>query len=314
MFEKITEKINNAKNILIFTHINPDGDAVGSSFALKYALEKIGKNAKIIFEEPLSELFSMFPENYLTAETYSGEYDLKISLDSSDLKRLGKTAGYFIEDTILIDHHGTNQRYADVCYVDADSPSTGEIIFDLVSEMGIEFDKDIADGLYAAMMTDTGGFMYSNTTPDTHKKAARLMEAGADYEMLNRRLNVEKSYETYLLNALCIEKMEFFADKKICLTFFDNAFCEEKGITLDDLNGMSAVVSSVKGIEIAVFISETVKGKLKVSLRSVGDADVAAISTAFGGGGHKKAAGFITENMTYGELKEKILKMAEERL
>ena len=314
MFEEIINKIKSAGNILIFTHINPDGDAVGSSFALMKALRKIGKKADIIFEEPLSDYFAFFNFEYLTADTYKGGYDLKISLDSSDTKRLGRRAEFFTGDTILIDHHGTNLRYAEICYVDADSPSTGEIIFDLIEEMGIERDKDISDGLYAAMMTDTGGFMYSNTTAETHRKAALAIESGADYVTLNRKLNVEKSYESQRLSALCVEKMEFFHDRKICLSYFDNELCGKYGLSLDDLNGMSATVSSIKDVEIAIFISETVKGQIKVSLRSVDYADVSEISVAFGGGGHKKAAGFVAENISYAELKAKLIEMAEQRV
>ena len=314
MFEKITEKINGAESILIFTHINPDGDAIGSSWALMKALGKIGKKAQIILNEPLGDFFSMFGSDYPTPETFSGEYDLKIALDSSDTKRLGKAYEFFKGDTVLIDHHGTNTRYAGICYVDEDSPSTGEIIFDLLEEMGIERDREISNGIYAALMTDTGGFMYSNTTADTHKKAALLIESGAEYIMLNRKLNVEKSYKMHRLSAHCIDCMEFFEDGKICLSFFDNKFCEENNITLDDLNGMSGVVSSVKGVEIAILISETVKGELKVSLRSVENADVSVISTAFGGGGHMKAAGFLAENISYDELKNKLIEMARERI
>ena len=132
--------------------------------------------------------------------------------------------------------------------------------------------------------------------------------------MLNRKLNVEKSYKMHRLSAFCIEKMEFFAEGRICISFLDNNLCAENNITSDDLNGMSGVVSSVKGVEVAILISELIKGELKVSLRSVNYVDVAEISTAFGGGGHKKAAGFIARDIGFDELKKKLLKMSEERL
>ena len=314
MYEKIIEKINNADKILIFSHINPDGDAIGSSAALKLALESLGKKADIVIDSHIPENLDIFGVKILGYEDVKGEYDLNISLDSSDMKRLGRAAEYFKGNTALIDHHGTNVRYAEECVVVPGGAAAGELVYDLLEEMGITPDIPMANALYAAMMTDTGGFMHQSTQPSTHVKAARLMELGAEFMYLNRKLNVEKSYREQIMNAYCVERMEFYEDGKICLSYFDHEFCASHYLDNESISGLSSKPVSVKGVETGIFISEIEKDIFKVSMRSVEKVNVASISVFFGGGGHIRAAGFIVENYTYKDLKNKLLELTIEQL
>lgn len=311
VFKEISEKIKSAKNVLIFTHINPDGDAVGSAFALSEAINGMEKRADVIFDSPLSSVYTVLGSRYVTPETVNDCYDLKISVDCSDMKRLGKCGEFFKGNTIVIDHHGTNQRFGELNYINAESPSTGEIIYELLSYMEAEITPGIATALYGAMMTDTGGFMHSNTTPETHIRAAELMKLGAEYVLVNRKLMQEKSYEGHLLNSYCVQKMSFYFGGRLCISVFDNAFCKEKNLDNEKISGLSGVPVSVEGAEAGIFISETEKGKVKVSLRSASECNVDGIAESFGGGGHKKAAGFLIENSSAEEIMLKLIKCFE---
>lgn len=303
-----------AENILLLSHINPDGDAIGSVYGFKKALESLGKTVYAVTEEPLSDYFGMFKSEFFVQSDFDEEYDLVVALDTGDTKRLGKCVELFKGETAVIDHHGTNEGYGKYNYIDSSASSTGEIIFDILEDMNVIISPDAATGLYAAMLTDTGGFIYSNTTARTHRKSARLIEAGADYIYVNKKLMEEKSYETHRITALCVQKMEFFSDGKLCMIILDNDFCVKNNITSESIGGLSALPRTVSGVDTGVFISETVKGKTKVSLRSSEIVDVAEISVMFGGGGHTRAAGFTSEDASPFEIKEKLVEILEGKL
>lgn len=314
MFSDVITAIEESERILILTHINPDGDAIGSSYAFKKALESLGKTVYAVLPEPLSDYFHMFSDEFITMDNFNEECDLVVALDTGDTNRLGKCVSLFKGETVVIDHHETNKGYGKYNHIEGDAPSTGEVLFDLLSYMNIIISPETATGLYAAMLTDTGGFLYSNTTAKTHKKVARLIEEGADYYYINKKLMEEKSYETHRVSALLIENMEFFSEGKLCICCFDNDFCVKNNITLDTISGLSALPRTVSGVDTGVLISEVVKGKTKVSLRSDTIVDVSEISVAFGGGGHKRAAGFTTEEYTPAEIKEKLAEMIKPEL
>lgn len=290
MNTSVAKLLNNAENILILTHLNPDGDALGSTAGFKLMLEKMGKKATVLLEREPAPLFSVFGDNYSWGEP-EGEFDLVVSLDCGDLKRLGECEKYFKGNTLSIDHHISNSRFADVNYVEPQAAATGEIIYDLVKYLGVEFDKEIASSLYGAILTDTGGFMFSNTTKKTHLIAGELIGFGADYYNLNKKLMQEKDYKRHLISAKAIENAEFEADGKICICLFDNELCENLNITDDDLNGLAQVTRSISGVEAGVLITEITKGIVKVSLRSDELVNVALVAEAFGGGGHIRASG-----------------------
>ena len=314
MVGDIIRSIEEAENILILTHVNPDGDAIGSSYALKKGLETLGKRVYAVTEEPVSDYFHMFKEEFISYDEFNEEYDLVISLDTGDMKRLGKCAELFSGETIVIDHHKTNEGYGKFNYIDGDSASCGEIIADFLEDMNIYISPEAATGLYAAILTDTGGFIYQNTTPETHRKAARLIEVGADYIYINKKLIEEKSYESHKASAVCIEKMEFYAGGKLCIVVLDNDYCIKNNITKSSINGLSSLPRTVCGVDTGVLISEVEKGKTKVSLRTDSIVDAAEISVMFGGGGHKRAAGFISEELTPFEMKEKLIEIITARL
>lgn len=314
MYADIIRVIEEAENILLLTHINPDGDAVGSVYGFKKSLEYIGKTVYAVTEEPLPRYLSMFQHEFITKNNFDEEYDLVIAIDTGDMGRLGKCGELFRGETAVIDHHGTNEGFGKYNHVDGESGSCGEIIFDFIADMNIPVTPDAATGLYAAILSDTGGFIYQNTKADTHRKVAWLIEAGADYLFINKKLMEEKSYETHRVTALCVEKMEFFKEGKLCVISLDNDFCKNNDITKESLNGIASLPRTVSGVDTGVLISETEKGTVKVSLRSDEIVDVSEISVMFNGGGHKRAAGFRTEEYTMEEVREKLIDIITEKL
>jgi len=314
MYADVIRAVEEAESILLLTHVNPDGDAIGSAYGFKKALESLGKTVWAVTEEPLSDYFHMFRDEFTVLGDFYEDYDLCIALDTGDLDRLGKCAELFKGETAVIDHHGTNKGYGKYNHIDGESGSCGEIIFDILSDMNVIIGPEAATGLYAALLTDTGGFIYSNTKADTHRKAAWLIGAGADYIYINKKMLEEKSYETHKATALCVDNMEFFCGGKLCVVALDNEKCVNNGITKESLNGISSITRTVSGVDTGVLITETEKGKTKVSLRSDEIVDVSEISVMFGGGGHKRAAGFVSEKLNVGELKEKLTKIITKKL
>ena len=314
MFKDIAEKIEKAQNIIILTHINPDGDALGSSAGLKLALCKSGKNATVLLEKEVPEMFSVFGKNFSWGE-HKGECDLVISVDCGDKERLGECSKYVdMFETVNIDHHISNTLFGNVNYVDSKASAAGEIIYELISYLDIPVDSDIASMLYGAILTDTGGFMFSNTTVRTHKIAAELIGFGADFYNLNKKLMIEKDFKRQKVTAACIEKMEFFKDGKICVVVFDNEFTNKISMKDEELNGIAQVPRTVSGVEAGVLISEINKGTVKVSLRSDEIIDVAEVAEKFGGGGHKRASGIRFFGESTENVKQKIISELEKQL
>ena len=307
MFEEIAKAVKKAKKILIFTHLHPDGDALGSSVAFKKAVEQLGKDADIILEKPRSDMFSCFGDDFILREDLNKDYDLKVSLDCGDMERLGEIKDLFCKNTLSIDHHASNTYFADVNFVDPESAATGEVVYRLLKYLNIDFTSEIASALYGAILTDTGGFMFSNTSPETHVIIAELMKNGADYYNLNKKLMQEKEYRRHLITARCIENMEFFEDGKICVSVFENEETVKIGMVGDDTSGLSAVTRTVNGVEVGILITEIDKGTVKVSLRSDAYVDVSEIAVKFGGGGHIRASGITFKDKSIKEVKEALI-------
>ena len=312
-FSEVIDKIRTAERIAVFTHTMPDSDALGSAFALRGALRAMGKQADCFLEKSLSAMYDFFPSDYVTEPEEVHKYDLKISVDCGERSRLGIFSDTFEGNTINMDHHREKAAFAQTNIVDENSASTGEIIYELLLAADAEITPEIADALYAAVATDTGGFMFSNTTANTHRVAASLMEAGADFYTLNKHLLLEKTLKKYRLTALCIEQMEITQDGKIAVTALDYDTVKRLQVTADDLEGLSSLPRSIKGVEAGALLTELEEGRIKVSLRSDRIVDVAKVAASFGGGGHMRASGF-TGSGSIEELKRCIFQKLKAEL
>ena len=312
MFESIIPLIEKAEKIALFTHVNPDGDALGSSFALKIALCGAGKKCEVFLEEECrTKEFSL-----IAGKEPSGleidDCDLKIALDCSGTDRLGALGDRFRGNIAAIDHHVTETDFRGCLALDSSAAATGELVYELLNEMNIPITHDIANNLYVAISSDTGSFKYSSTTPRTMRIAASLLETGIDFAEIARVLYDSKTREYLDLYKKAIDSLEFYDDGKISLLALSNEDFDKAGLDATLASAVVTLPGSVKGVLVSAYIRQR-KDLLKVSLRSNCDIDVAEIAERFGGGGHIHAAGYSSKKPV-DELKREVLAAIRESM
>lgn len=314
VLESIKEKILNSTSIAILTHEHPDGDAIGSSLALMHGLKKIGKNVDVIIPV-VHNMYDILP-GFTEIKTYFNEdynYDLCIALDSSDLERLHVCKEIFekTKNTIVIDHHITNQNFGDVNYVNAVASSTCQNLLVILAYLDIAISKDIATCIYAGILTDTGGFRY-NVQPETFEFAAMLLETGIDIAKLYRKLfDLTTETRTKLLGR-ALEKLEVLSNGRIAYTYITKTDEVELKTIDGDQENIVNYGRNIEGVEVSILVHE-MENNYKISLRSNEYLDVSLIATKFGGGGHMKAAGFSTD-MSLDLLKQTLVTEIEKQL
>lgn len=292
---KIVEALKTAEDIALITHVSPDPDTLGSAFALKRALEKLNKQVTVYADEAYPEHLSFVYDEYLV---YSSpvSHALCMSVDCGDLGRIGDRAALLREAKISanIDHHPTNTEFADLNYILPTAAATAEIAERIISLLGVEMDLEIATRLYTALTGDTGSFRYSNTTPATMHLAAKLLDYGVDNWFINKTIFEDMSLEILKLRGALTSEMRVLADGKVCAVVLTDEMCKSYGVKSEDVDNIVNIPRSVTGCEIAASFKEAGE-KVKISLRSSSYADVSAIALKFGGGGHKRAAGFVLD-------------------
>ena len=317
-YRDVVKAIKKAKTIYIATHKNPDGDAVGSSIGLMLGLRKLGKKVKVILPS-YSDTFSVLEE---TKNTYSkieeDEVDLLIFTDLNALDRASirkedvKKAKY----TAVVDHHKQNgEPFADYIIVEDFAPAACEVVYKLLKRLKVKIDKDIATYLYAGIMTDTGSFKYSSTSPITHIIAADLIEKGVDFATLGRELLDKMKEEKLNLLSLYISKLEKLDNKRIIYGLVEYDEIEKLGLNDEDSEGMTNYGQSIDGCEVSIYVRGKSDGTYKVSMRSNGKVDIATIAQKYLGGGHTRAAGFTVETKErLEEIKEELVETIKEQL
>lgn len=308
IYPKIISKIKESSKIAIMSHIMPDGDNVGSSLALYNALIKSGKDVRLILDDEIPKIYR-FLMNSDKAER-PGRYesfDVVIVLDCGDAKRLGKSILYLENNFVInIDHHISNDEFGNLNMVDANAAATAEIIYQIIKIIGIEMDKDISECLYAAIVTDTGQFQYSNTTSITHQIAGDLINNGVNVSYMFERIYQNSSKEKVMLMKSALGTLEFHHDDRvssISLTLEQMRAINAKD---EDTDGLVNLARDIECVETAIFFKELEPGKIKVGLRSKKSVDVASVAQKFDGGGHVRAAG-CTVSGTINEVKEKVI-------
>lgn len=291
---KAAETLRAYDDFAIIAHISPDGDAIGSALGLRLGLKALGKTAKVVCEHRVPPVFEFLSGAEAVCGADAAAARCCVALDCADRRRLGLAAKLFdaAEITVCIDHHGTNGGFADVNYVDESAAATAETVYELLGALGVEIDGDMANCLYAAIVADTGRFSHSSTTAKTMRIAADLIEAGADASEISNRLFSDEPLSKARLRALAINRMELLVGGKVALTTITQADISALHASAEDTEGIVEALRDINAVEIAVFIRETRDGSYKVSMRSKREADVAAIATKFGGGGHVRAAGY----------------------
>ena len=288
-------------DFLILTHRRPDGDTLGSASVLCLGLRQLGKKAHILENPEVTEKYAHLLAG-LTQETVSENQTL-VCVDVAAPGMLQQNAG---EENIQlrIDHHGAATSFAPFELVDAIAGATGDIVYDVLIELGVKLDKPMAGALYTAVSTDTGCFRYANTNAHSYLVAAACAQAGGDLHTINQEVFDTNSLARLRLQGWIVENLRLFCGGKLAVCALPKAVEEQLGVTEDDMENISGFPRSIQGVKMAATIRET-GGGVKVSVRALPGYDAAAVCAAFGGGGHKGAAG-ASLNMTLEEATEAV--------
>lgn len=306
--DDIFEEIKKANTIVIMTHESPDGDAIGSVLAMDLALKSLGKNPDVIVPE-YSRIFSFLPDaQNIKKELEDIRYDLAISLDCADLKRLeGKQHFENAKTKIVIDHHGSNKMYGDLNFVNPVSPACCEILVEMFQYFDIEISKNIGTCILTGIITDTGGFKYSGVTTETFEFTAELLRKGVNVSDVYRRVLQTKTKANFSLIKRAIERIEVLEDGKVTFTYITHKDEEEVNSEPGDHEGLVEIGRDIEGVEVSIFIRQKEnENAYKISMRSNDYVNVSDVCIMFGGGGHPRAAGALIQG-DMKQVKQKVL-------
>ncbi|MFR7854800.1 MAG: DHH family phosphoesterase [Acutalibacteraceae bacterium] len=279
--------LERSDKFVILTHASPDGDTLGSAYALADALCALNKRVFVVCPDKIPEKFG-----YLIKEYEAFEPETVVAVDIADEKLLGSLYDrYSGRAALCIDHHSSNTKYAEMLYLEADAAAACECIYNVINELGTKITPYMASCLYTGIATDTGCFKFSNTTPRSHRYAAELIEKGADYGEINRVMFEVKSRGRIAMERKVLENIEFYYGGRCAVITVTRDMIKETGCPLGDLDGVTAMSRQIEGVQIGVTIKEKPDGKYKVSLRTFEPYNAADICAVFGGGGHIRAAG-----------------------
>lgn len=274
-------------NIVILTHAHPDGDTLGSGFALCRALMKLGKNARVINDDEIPKKYAyMFDD--LQFSDFSPEYVVAVDVATENL--LGSIQDdYKGKIDLCIDHHLTNAEYADNLLLE-DVPAACEIMYQVILELGVDIDKKIADCLYTGISTDTGCFRYASTTAQSYRFAAELIDLGAENGLINRAMFETKSKTYVNLEKLCLNGLELFCNDRVAVITVTQEMYAETGSTEQETEAIAPLTRQIEGVEVGITIKEKKDKTCKASLRTYESVNAAELARCFGGGGHSQAA------------------------
>ena len=304
---EVASLLSEHDNFKILTHNYPDGDCLGSGYALAFALRKLGKRANVAVNGKLPSKFTYLVKNY---EEQDFTPDYIVSVDVAAPQLLGESVMEGVDHIDLcIDHHGTNSLEADHRYVDDTAAAAAEIIYQLLEPLGVELDEDIAAGIYTGVSTDTGCFVYTNTTARTHHIAAAVMSY-CNWQEINSINFVIKTRAKVKMERLLYKTMEFHANGKIAIVYTTLAMCEAMGTGDDEMEGLANIPRRIEGVKIGITMREKEGGVFKVSVRTNDGINASEFCQQFGGGGHPAASGCSIEG-DLGTVKKKLVDAAE---
>ena len=293
--ERIVETIFLANSILLFPHVNMDGDCLGSSVALCKGLRTLGKTAYVLIEDEIPANLTFLDNSYCTFDQNIIENpDICMTVDCAGIERFEKRKDKFLQGKTLmcIDHHSTSECFTEYSLIDSKAAATGELIYKLLLKMKVHLDAEIGEALFAAITTDTGNFQYSNTTKETHEIIAHLYDLGINHSKVSVKIYQNIRQEKLLMTSISLSTMKLLLNGRVAIAYLRQKALTDTGATIDEAEGIVETLRSISGVEVAMFLKETLDGSIKVSMRAKKDFDVAKFSARFGGGGHVKAAGF----------------------
>ena len=289
--EQTSQLLLSLDQVLILTHRRPDGDTVGCAAALCLALRQKGKTAWVLPNEDAHALFDPYFEGVLAPSDFAPQ--AVVAVDVASAKMLPDSAASYQQAiTLCIDHHGSNEGYAKATHVDPTCAACGELLVRIFRAMKVDFTPRIAQLLYMAIATDTGCFVYSNTTPATHRAAADLMATGFDAQWVNKRHFRVKSLKRMQAESRLVQEMDLAQDNTLVFAYVTLDLIRDLQATEEDLEDISSFIGLLEGVDNAVTIRELEPGSCKISLRTDGKTlNASTVCAQFGGGGHPAAAG-----------------------
>jgi len=294
--EDVARLIRSKKTFVLTTHVNPDGDGLGAQSALYVALKRLGKKVHIVNHDPLPPryFFLPFADAYRQSDKIPA-HDVCVVMDAGDFTRIRE--GVRREEfkiLVNIDHHYSNNYYGDYNLVMPKVAATGEVVYRLIQQLKVKIDKPITESIYVSLVTDTGGFRNSNTTPDALRLAAELMEKGADASEVNRKIFSGISKEAMELNRVSLGKIKLYDAGRIGTMTLSQSDLKKTGAVDDDTENLVNQIGKIDTVKISAFLKERTDGRVKLSLRSGNEkVNVANIAKHFQGGGHAYAAGAV---------------------
>lgn len=318
-FREATRFVSEGDRFLVVSHVDPDGDAIGSTLAVGHLLHLLGKRAVMVNASPVPAKYGKLPgvEEIVKLQELrdASPFDRVIAVDVADVERMGDCRSLITSDALLlnIDHHRTNNRFGTHHLINPDAAATAEILYDWIESMEIQWTKELATCVYTGLLTDTGGFRYSNTTPSVMKRAARLLEFGVDAPWI-----AEQVLETLTIGQLNLLRrglstLRLSEDGRIAWMWLTLQDFSESGAGEGDLDGIVNYARNVIGVEVGILFRQLKSGAVKVSLRSRRRVDVSEVAGFFGGGGHARAAG-CTVAGTRDEVERRVLLRVSEAL
>ncbi len=303
--------VDEAENIAIASHVNPDGDNLGSSLALRRSLELYGKDVEVIAIDPIDDYLKFLPELDHYKEASRDKYDLFIIVDCSEFDRIGHATEIARRSnkTIVMDHHVGGKINCDLNMIFETSPATCEIVYELIDRLDLPMDKTIGTLLFTGLCTDTGRFMYSNVSEYTFKAAGKLITEGVDYEYIYKNLYQSQPVSVMQFHNEIIDNAKFFDKKAFAIASKD--LVNKHGVQMGDAESIVNKLRDLKEVNVSMIVKEYDDGEYKVSMRSK-TTDVAKVARENGGGGHIKASGFSIFDESLEAASEKALAILKE--
>lgn len=303
--QEAAARLRQMDNVLLLTHVRPDGDTIGSAAALCQALRDMGKTAYLLYNPEITDTYAPYAAPYWAPEDFAPAHI--VSTDIAALNLLPDNAApYANRIELAIDHHGSHGFFAPNVCLDAEAAACGEIIYHIIQEL-TPVSPAIAMLLYVAISTDTGCFVYTNTTADTHRIAAALLETGIDVGPVNKALFRTKSKTRLAMEARMVADMELYDSDRVVVMSIPLSLRQELHATEADIEELSSLAALVEGTDCGITLRELKPGKVKLSLRTGPRVDACAVCQRLGGGGHKAAAG-ATVDGTLKDAKALVLK------
>ncbi len=320
--KQIIQQLKNSRSVLIASHVNPDGDAIGSLLAMGLALDALNIKATLYNESDIPAVYQFMPEIKRIQNQISRvhAYETAIILDCSNLDRIGRATDIVtqIPMVINIDHHSTNTRFGERQLIDDKACATAELVFRLLKEMEVPISTAMATSIYTGIVTDTGSFRFSNTNASAFEICNEMVLLGVKPKHIARHLYGSYSLGRIKLLNLALESIEISKNGTVSMMMLTQQMLNDTGTNPEDTNGLINYARRIEDVKLAALIQEQKNGnhvqggakEYHVSLRSDGSVDVAAIASGFGGGGHPSAAGFDIKTIL-SDLKHKIIQLSE---